>query len=494
MPHRILALDLGPQSVRAAAVESTFRDFRISGVYRGLGDGRRALADQLRELLAQLPASPDTVLVALPSELVTQRVLRLPFRDRKKLDQTVPFELETQVPFGLDEIVVDYHIVARDRSGATVLAAMVQKRDLRECLDTLSAVGLDPKVVDFGPLCSVNLLRLYGASLPATYAYVELTHRELAVALFRDGHLVGVRSLLLAPRLSANGAAPPVPTVTDALVQELRWTLAVLNEAPIPEKFPCVLAAEAGEFVTEATRVFSQSLGVEVKRLESLPGRPLAGLDNGAIPAYARPLGLALREVTPATSVGVNFRKGEFTYHQARVEMRRSLVRIGILASVVLTLVLSNLFVQHRLEQARLNAIDARIREVLANTIPDLQPGSNPVAQLQAEIDAAQRKLVFLANAAPVGNLTAIDLLYAITNAIPPQVKVDTDEFSMDPDSVRIRGVTESFESVDALKKQLAGVKYFRDVQVKDTKARPGGGVEFRLTLALAKPGQENNP
>ncbi len=494
MPRRILALDIGGQSVRAAAVESTFRDFRVTGIYRGPGDSRTPLVERLRALLAQQQAKPDTVLVALPSELVSQRVFRLPFRDRRKLDQTVPFELETQVPFALDDIVVDYQIVQRDRSGATVLAATVRKQDLREYLDALSAAGLDPKVVDFGPLCSVNLLRLYGDHLPPTYAYVEFADRDVAVAVFRDGNLLGVRSLLLASPPAANGAAAPTPAAAEVLVQEMRWTLAVLNEGAIPEHLPCILAGEAAEWIAEAARILSQSLGVVPTRLESLPAQPLQGVDNGAAAAHARPLGLALREVAPATSLGVNFRKGEFSYHRGRLEMRRSLVRTGVLASVVLALVATNLFVNYRLQQARLNAVNARIREVLANTAPGLEPGSNPVSQFQAELDAAQRKLGLLANAAPVGNLTAIDLLYAITNAIPPQVKIDTDEFSMDPDSVRIRGSTESFESVDALKKQLAAIQYFRDVQVKDTKARPGGGVEFRLTLALEKPGQESSP
>jgi len=79
---------------------------------------------------------------------VSLRTFFLPFRDRRRLDQTVPFELESQVPFGLDDVVVDYQVVHRDRTGSSVLAALVQRKDLEDHLAVLAAAGLDPKIVD----------------------------------------------------------------------------------------------------------------------------------------------------------------------------------------------------------------------------------------------------------------------------------------------------------------------------------------------------------
>ena len=76
MPQRILALDIGTHEVRAAAIESTFRDYRVTGLYADGSDGATSLAERLRNFLARHNLEADTVLVTIPSELATQhRVL-----------------------------------------------------------------------------------------------------------------------------------------------------------------------------------------------------------------------------------------------------------------------------------------------------------------------------------------------------------------------------------------------------------------------------------
>lgn len=487
MPHRILALDIGAHAVRAAAVESSFRDYKVTGLYEEeLGDG--SLADSLRALLAKHDLHADTVLATIPGEMASQRMLSLPFRDKKKLSQTVPFELEAQVPFGLDDVVVDYHILARERTGSTLLAAMVQKSDLQRHLDTLAEVGIDPKIVDFGPLCGLNLLTTLAKELPENFAYVEVTRHDATAALYRGGKLQGVRALVA----RSNGAGPGHPSA-EALAQELRWTLMVLNGGDVEGNLPCLLAGEPSEHLTEVARAFTENAGLRVVRLESLPLAAVAGVEDGKAPAFARPLGLALRELEPATAVGLNFRREEFAYKKGQAEIQAQLLRIGALAAVVGVLMLTYLFVSYGLQRARANAFDERIRSIVASVLPNspIQPGY-AVDALQTEVSALEAKLGMLADTAPVGNLTAIDLIHGISMAVPNNVEIDVDEYIMDTDSIRIRGRTQSYDSVDTLKKTFEALPYFRDVQARDLKtAADGKGVDFRLVLTLSKPGLE---
>ena len=161
MPQRILALELDAHELKAAVIETKFRDYRIVGFYREpvvAADGN--VADQVRGFLDRHQVHATTVLSSLPGDLVSLRTFFLPFRDRKRLDQTVPFEIEAQVPFGLDDVIVDYHVLHRDRAGCNVLAALVQRRDLEAHLALLAAAGLDAKVVDLAPLATLNVLAL----------------------------------------------------------------------------------------------------------------------------------------------------------------------------------------------------------------------------------------------------------------------------------------------------------------------------------------------
>lgn len=491
MAQKILALDISAHAVRGAAIESSFRDYKVTGLYEQETTAGQSLSECLRAFLETHDLHADTVLVTLPGGLATQRMLSLPFRDKKKLSLTVPFELESLVPFGLDDVIVDYQILTREKAGSTVMAALVQKSDLERHLSVLSDAGIDPKIVDYGPLCGLNLLNTLATELPETFAYIEVTRYDATAALYRNKQLQGVRAIL--PPTTSNGDGRRHMSA-DALAHELRWTLMVLNGGAIEGNLPCLLAGEPSDFLADAARALSETAGLRVVRLESLPLKPMPGVTEGLAPAFARPLGLALRELEPATTLGLNFRRGEFTYKKGQAEIRSQLLKIGSLSALVAVLMLTYLFVSYGLQRARANAFDDRIRSIVADVLPNsaVSPGT-AVDALQGEVTAVQTKLGLLADTAPVGNLTAIDLLYAMSNAVPKNVTVDVDEYVMDPDSIRVRGRTQSYDNVDTLKKTFEGLPYFREVQAKDVKsASDGKGVDFRLILTLNKPGQES--
>src|SRR6185369_1452065 len=192
MPQRIVSLEIDDAELRASVVETSFRDYKIAGFFREPRNG--ATGDQIKRFIAAHAQAGDTILSALPGDRVTWRTFFLPFRDLKRLAQTIPFELESNVPFGLDEVVVDYQVLHRDRSGTTVLAALVQKEDLERHLDLLKEGGADPKIVDLGPLATLNTLSLV-PDLPPTFAFVDFGARTTTVALYRERELVGLRSL-----------------------------------------------------------------------------------------------------------------------------------------------------------------------------------------------------------------------------------------------------------------------------------------------------------
>jgi general secretion pathway protein L len=507
MPQQVLALEIDAHELKAALIETTFRDYRVVGVYRDPvrpADG--SLAEQLSAFLQRHQLAPTTVLSCIPGDQVSLRTFFLPFRDRRRLDQTVPFELESQVPFGLDDVIVDYQVVHRDRAGSSILAALVQRKDLEDHLAVLAAAGLDPKIVDFESLAALNVLSLVGPELPATFAYVGGGECRAVVALYRNRHLVGVRTLV-GSEVSHNGAgeaaddgsATPTsiaggrPTVdrdrAAAMVAEIRWTLLALNGAPLDDPLPCIVAGEGPTFAAVIAALTART-DLAVQRLEDAPLRNLPAPVRTQLAAFASPLGLALREVAPDGALGVNFRQGEFAYHRGQDELRRGLLRSGVLAAAVVVLFLTHTYMGFRQLATRLAAVDEEIYTVYAQTLPDAPRVADPKAQIQAEIDAAQRKLQMLGGLVAGGGLTAIDVLRTITNAVPDTIKMDTDEYVMDTDGVRMKVKTDSFESVDAIKQQLLNTHYFGDVQVKDVKTATDGKVDFRLVLALTKAGE----
>src|SRR5579884_43234 len=101
MAQRILALEIADDRVEAALAERAWSSFALLGTYES-----QRIADEpdlvpaIKRLLDQT-GPPDLVISAIPGELVAKRLLNLPFTDRRKLDQAVPFALEEHLPFSI---------------------------------------------------------------------------------------------------------------------------------------------------------------------------------------------------------------------------------------------------------------------------------------------------------------------------------------------------------------------------------------------------------
>jgi hypothetical protein len=409
--------------------------------------------------------------------------------------------LEAQVPFGLDDVVIDYDVLTSDRVGSNVLAALVQRHDLEEHLALLKGAGLDPKVIDFAPLATLNVFSLLGNDLPATFAYVGGNSRRVIVALYRNGQLVGVRTLVPPPSApevdataSGNGHSAEATEHVESLVKEIRWTLLAINGAPLDDDLPCFVAGDGIAFDQMGPRL-EAGLGVRVRRLEQAALRTVPSELRAELPNFVSPLGLALREVSANDALGVNFRQGEFAYHRGEDEVRRAIWRSGIIAALVVILMITNTYMGHRQLARRLELLQGSIRAVFTDTLPDVHRVVDEKSQLQTEIEAAQKKLQVLGGVAPLGGATAVDVMRTISTAIPDNLKIDIDEYVMDPEGVRIKAKSESFEAVDAIKQQIANTHAFADVQVRDVKAAPDGkGVDFRIVVILSKEGAGSNP
>lgn len=492
MPQRILAIEIDDREIKAALLETSFRDDRVVGLYCEARNAEKPVAEQLGDFVEEHGLRGATVLSALPGPRVTWRALFLPFRDRKRLDQTVPFELETQVPFDLDDVVIAYQILQRDKSGSTVLAALVQRKDLQEHLDAMQGAGLDPKVVDFSPLACLNVVDLLQPPPPSTCVFVSGDSSEVVVALRRNGSLVGVRTITpdlpdedLSEAAAGNGHAGVLNHWSEEVCREVRWTLLALNEAPLDAGVPCIVAGQGIYFEQLGSAL--GSLGLSVQRLGDFSLRKIPEHLRSSVPQFSVPLGLALREIRPEGAFGVNFRQGEFAYQRGREELRRAIAGSCSIAIVALSLFIANTYLEYRNLQARLDALNAQIRYVFQQTLPDVQRVVDERRQLQEEIDAAEKRLSLLGSIAPPSGATAIDALHAMSTAIPESLKIEVDEYVMDTQEIKIRARTDDLDTPNAIREAVAKSKYFADVQVRDIKTAPDGRVDFRMILTLTK-------
>ena len=475
MPNRILALDAHGVQLVAVVVETSFRSYQIVGHFSEPRDPSLPLGEQLRAFIQGHPLEADTVVSALPGTAAAFRILDLPFRDRRRLEQTVPFELESQVPFAIEDCVIDFQSLGKTAEGSRVFAALVPKTILEEHLRTLSEAGLDPSIVDFAPLATLNVLQLFDGDRPDRYGFLHVNAGRGTLALYRQGLLQSLRVLEVADE-----------PVSAGFVREVGWSLRSLNgsslEARETDLPPLLVGGSAEPALLEELR---RRIGLTVQRLEDLPLRQLPAALHGREGTYAPALGLALREIADAPTLGLNFRRGGFSYRRAQEELQGVVTRLGTLCAVAL-----GLFVLWQsVSYFELSTQYAELRDLVRQVFRSVLPNTPPVdetEQLAQEIHKLQKQQQQL-GFGPNGPISVLDALRQISERAPSEPRMNVDELSVDPDGVHLRGKTSSFEAVESVRKKIAESPLFAEVQVKDPRAAADGTVDFRMNLVFAK-------
>jgi Tfp pilus assembly PilM family ATPase/Tfp pilus assembly protein PilN len=517
MARRILGLDLGSHAIKAVELRQSLRELEIVQMralprVAGEADEPAELADFLR--MHDLP--PDGAVVALGGDRVSTRRLHFPFRERRRISPAVPFEVEAQVPFDLDDFFVDWEAVGSSDGGTDVVATLAPRAEVATLLERLAVTRIDPRIVEAEGLLLSNLAVFF--DLPGTRLLIDLGHRKTNVALLLDGQAVAARtiplggeaitvaladdlgvSLVEAERrkheegvLGTEGGAPrPAEQVVERLVRELARTLGSLE----------TLLGSSGA-ATEVTlcggtahlhrldEVLAERLGLPVRRLAAPPGAAgTAVLATGDPLLFAPALALAVRG-SMRTRTRMNFRQGELAHRIDYGRVGREFRGTAVLAATALLLGLVAVATGIVLESRRGEALERQAQALYLEAFPNRPPPPNVVAAMQQAVSEAQDKADTLG--VYRGNLSALDILTEISAHIPGDVDVVFEELSIDGQVIQIKGHTPAFEAVDRLRAELARYAPFSAITVGEISRDPRrGGQTFSMRISMAEDGSE---
>jgi type IV pilus assembly protein PilM len=513
----ILGLDVGSHSLKAVEFRHTLRGFEAVAMRifpRVNGDA--PLAELLQHFVRMHRLSTDHAVCALAGDRLSTRRLSFPFRDRKRLTQVVPFEIEADSLFDLDEVLVDWEMVGGDRSHAEVVATVATRADVSELLGTLREAHCEPRTLEAEGLVLCHLSNLF--DLNGTRLLIDLGHRKTTCCLIADGRPVSARTFPIAGAaltealardraLSADDAEhakcepgvigtnqaetlPATRAILDRIAREIIRTLGALE--------PQIAALESGP-VQELTlfggtaqldgidEYLSATTGLKAKRLGAPTqefGKALT-IDTNAI-AFAPAIALAMRGTAQAKT-RMDFRQDEFAVRLDLGRYRRELAWPLGLAVSTLILGLVNIGTATSLQSHRASQLEEQVEQLYTEVFPGQALPKNLPTALREEITSASSRAEFLG--VYRGNLSALDLLTEISKLVPKELDVVFDELSIDRQIIRMRVYAKSFESADLLGAELAKFPPFGQARIGSIESDPKrGGKRFDETISLAPP------
>src|SRR6266851_2303381 len=266
MAQRIVALEIAGDGIRAAVADRAWNSFSIAGTYEDQRHPDEADVSGALTRLINRVGRADITISALPGELVAKRLLALPFHDRRRLEQAVPFALEEHLPFAVDDSVVAFATVGHEGENSLVMAASARKADLRSHLELLAKAGLDPKTVTLSALALPSLVARSRNGSSSRHLLIDLDHdRTSLVFLDAGGTPRAIRTLTVGMDSASNGSDPN--EASNLILSSIRQTLLAHQNSGAPAD---VILTGAAAALPDIRRELAEALEVNVRGADEL--------------------------------------------------------------------------------------------------------------------------------------------------------------------------------------------------------------------------------
>jgi general secretion pathway protein L len=504
MAQLSIGLDIGSETIRCVRLQSTFRSVAVLDAQRvQIPQDERPFPERVAEALKALPELRDPgaqLATTLPGDEGSLHLLDLPFVDRKKIDQTIGFELENHTPFALDEVVYDYVQVAKTPEGVSMLVGLCANDRLGAWLQVFKDVGLDPRQVGIDSLAYTSLIDLLpDCPEDKGTAFIDIGRLLTSVCIFGAqgvqfartvsaglGDLISVR----AERAEGEPAfvqAQQTHSVEELrrklapLLRELRQTFATYSaryRKPITTIWLCSKdAAVEGldDFLAEDLSVPTQYV-----RAEQLHLPDIERLNHDRyMGEWIKALGLALHAHQGGRRGWLNLRRGAFSFTADSEFWRSRITRVAAGLAILMILGVGSGVVRYMSLSSTERALKQSLCEVTKSLLGKCYDN--------AEMAIAIIKERTSPGADPLPRVTALDVMRELHGRIPTNIKVRLKDIDIMPKKIEVKGFTDTFESVDKITKALEGYQCFSEIQKGRTrKTADGSEIEFEMTIVFS--------
>lgn len=536
MPQRILGVDIGSYSVKVAELSRSFKSFEFVAFYeRRITESELLSRDEsvalaIQGLIDDHNLVWDAICVGFPGQLVSSRLLTFPFGSRKKIDQTIEFEIENFVPFHLDEIVLDYAVLWTSKEASRVMALYTPKGEVAKKLAMLQGVNIDPRHLSVEGVEFTNCVNLGMVPPEGAFSIIDIGHEKTTITIFQGKRLGYVRAVSIAGKAITDAISNrlgvsfdeaeklkiemgQIPTseaehiddlsrdvifairgVIDELLLHIRQTLFSYNDL---ESIPVegIYLCGGSSRLQGIDSYFSDFLKINVAFLNCTEFH-FSRLEHADAHRHVVPqaLALALKEVAGPGLPDVNFRRGEFAFRGDVEQLGGGLRRVAIIIGAIIFLALLNFSINFYTLKQKLGQVQDNAAELVLQALPGTSKKaiSTPTGALsvlkgkKVEISERIEKLKAAMGFSPM------DMLKEISQLMPPknEVAIDVEDMSITQDRLTLSGRTNSFETVDKIKMAMEKSEHFKNVTTGNVRKGTKGEIKFDLSVEIKQQGE----
>ncbi len=479
----IFGIDIGRYSVKMVGLKTTIRGIEhIVSKEFVFPENTGLLSDTniegLKEFFSIEGISSSDVIAGIPSDIVSVHTISVPFTEDKLISQAIGPELEEVSPYSLEEAVMDYNTIGKEGTKASAITFALSTDAIKQWLDALLRVGLDPNIIDISH-CAYSNLSTY-IKLVEPFVIIDIGHAHTSVSFINGNGLFIARDIKM--------SAPMMELTTDKDTMNEKVKSAFINElklslSMVEKRFNTNISSAvfAGRFSDKAP-LFEKQLELQTF---SLPLNDIvrAATDEN-IPVgqeYTLAFALTLRNIMRKPRNLINLRKGSFQFQRAIEQIKGRLIATLGIACLLLFMFIINMAYGYISLNHKKHTLDNKMLQVFKNAFSDEPSMGDPLGTMRYLVSKEKKKAENLSGSVPV-----IEILREISTGIPKEVKVDVTELSIDPEQITLRGRTPTLDGVDKIVAGIKNSSSIKDVKVIDTsKSADQKSFEFQLSITL---------
>lgn len=405
------------------------------------------------------------------------RNLKVPFADRKKIEQVLPMELIESLPVEIDDLITDFIVTKTDSEGAKIVAGLLPKELLSNVLGALTAEGMKPESVGVGGISTC--LNIVDTDVK-NFVMLDVQANGVGVYAFSDGCVSLVRSVAI--DVPTEGVEQILKEVQRTLLASGNsWRLSSENSifvSGLPSLRDATVKSLREEFEGVDVQVYCQSEQPLTKINAVIRDKYFPGVMDG----------LLAKTVRGGENKGnFNYLKGEFKQKTSGREYRRYFMKFAIPALAALVVIVGFQIYDYKRLVSEKESLDKQIVSVFKETMPSATRIVNPVKELQ--IANNEIRSTYGSGGEQGGDGSSmIELLAEISALIPESYQVRLIRLVADLETMRLRGLTADFNTVDSIQKELEKSELFTEVGINSANQSPQNDeVRFELKLLLAR-------
>ncbi|MEM6790164.1 MAG: PilN domain-containing protein [Myxococcota bacterium] len=464
-----MGIDITDTAVRVAVIRSSLRATRLEVLREERLVDHETAAAALRAATQGLKAEVYTT--ALGGDRGYVRFVELPKAAQKAIGEVLTFEVESTLPTELDAPVMDHRILrhARDDDHISILAGVADVDEVRDRIGLVTrGVGAEPQRVGLGALPLANLISVCPelSASPEPLALIELGEHTSDVLILKGGEPRMVRTL-------SRGVAG-LPHDAQNLAREVRQTLAawrVHDGTAVARMF----FVGVGRNVAGLDAFLQSELTVPIEDLPALELDVPAELQPH-VPAGAKALAIALSADRRVRDL--DLRQGSLQAQQSYQFLREKTPLLAGLAAAIFVSFGFSAFAELRALERETASLEAQLEASAAQNLGEATRDPTVADALLQDIVAGRSD-------DPLPEVDGFDLMVALSERIPPEIKHDITKFDFNKGKLNLDGVVDKIGEADAVMTALEAHPCFRDVKRVSTSQLKENRQKYKLELTV---------